>query len=180
MEQLVVKLQGVEVSYLDQTILQIAHLNVHQFDRIGIVGKNGSGKSTLLKLIHGSLQGDSRFVQRQMEFAYFEQKEAPSDKQVNRKWLDHWQVPIAETEEMSGGEQTRLKLSQLFTHYFEGMLIDEPTTHLDEEGIAVLMEELTHYYGALILVSHDRTFIKEVADVVYQIEEQQRLEKREV
>lgn len=51
MENVYVELENIELSYLDRTVLNIPQLAVHQFDRIGVVGKNGAGKSTLLKLI---------------------------------------------------------------------------------------------------------------------------------
>ena len=51
MEQVCFELKNIEVTYLDKEILKIEHLAIHQFDRIGIVGKNGAGKSTLIKLL---------------------------------------------------------------------------------------------------------------------------------
>ncbi|WP_430298534.1 hypothetical protein [Schinkia azotoformans] len=72
---------------------------------------------------------------------------------------------------LSGGEQTRLKLAQLFTHYYEALLIDEPTTHLDQAGISFLLDELRYYYGALLLISHDRSVLDELATTIWEIEE---------
>ncbi|MFP3490974.1 ABC-F type ribosomal protection protein, partial [Staphylococcus sp. SIMBA_130] len=65
-------------------------------------------------------------------------------------------VPSTDIRYLSGGEQTRMKLAQLFSTYHEGLLIDEPTTHLDTTGTTFFIDELTYYYGALVLVSHDR------------------------
>lgn len=56
MEQICFELENVEVTYLDKEVLKIERLAVHQFDRIGIVGKNGAGKSTLLKLLAGIIK----------------------------------------------------------------------------------------------------------------------------
>lgn len=171
MEQLVVELQDVEVSYLDKTIVKIHHLKVHQYDRIGIVGKNGSGKSTLLQLIYGSVVGETGYVRRQIEFSYFQQKEAPAEIEAERKLEGQWQVPNQDIAHMSGGEQTRLKIAQLFTYDHGGVLIDEPTTHLDKEGIDFLIEELKYYYGTLLLVSHDRYVLDQIVTKIWEIDD---------
>lgn len=73
MENINVELKNVELSFLDRTVLTIPRLAVHQFDRIGVVGKNGSGKSTLLKLIAGQLNPDYGEVNRLVDFTYFDQ-----------------------------------------------------------------------------------------------------------
>ena len=79
-------------------------------------------------------------------------------------------VPL-NSDQLSGGEQTRLKLAQLFTHYHEALLIDEPTTHLDRDGISFLLDELRHYYGALVLISHDRAVLDELVTTIWEVHE---------
>ncbi|TFD93623.1 Msr family ABC-F type ribosomal protection protein [Jeotgalibacillus sp. R-1-5s-1] len=171
MERLVLELKDIEVSYLDKTILNVDQLRIHQFDRIGIVGTNGSGKSTLLKVIHGQVTPEIGTINRQIDFGYFKQKEAPSlDHQPDYKLLGQLNVPDRSTHEMSGGEQTRLKLAQLLTDYHEGLLIDEPTTHLDATGIDFLVENLTYYYGALVLVSHDRYVLDRLVTKIWEVQ----------
>lgn len=122
-------------NFLDKEILKIERLAIHQFDRIGIVGKNGAGKSTLLKLLAGIVQPAKGKIHRHIESGYFEQLEAPSTIEADVALLGKLGVP-KDSHQLSGGEQTRLKLAQLFTHYYEALLIDEPTTHLDQEGIS--------------------------------------------
>src|SRR5690625_7712087 len=75
------------------------------------------------------------------------------------------------SQQVRGGEQTRKKLAQLFTNYYEALLIDEPTTHLDQEGISFLIDELRYYYGALIIISHDRTVLNELVTTIWEIED---------
>ncbi len=170
MEQICFELVDVEVTFLDKELLNIDRLAVHQFDRIGIVGKNGAGKSTLLKLLAGMIQPTKGKVNAHVECGYFAQVEAPQETEADPALLGKLHVPV-DDEQLSGGEQTRKKLAQLFTHYYEALLIDEPTTHLDQEAIAFLLDELRYYYGALIIISHDRTVLNELVTTIWEIED---------
>lgn len=170
MEQILLELERVEVTYLDKDVLNIERLAVHQFDRIGIVGKNGVGKSTLLKLLSGDIQPTKGKVHRFVDCGYFEQLEAPSASEADPALLGKLAVP-KDSDQLSGGEQTRLKLAQLFTNYYEALLIDEPTTHLDQEGISFLLDELRYYYGALVLISHDRAVLDELVTTIWEVDE---------
>lgn len=155
------------MTYLDKEILKIERLAVHQFDRIGIVGKNGAGKSTLLKLLANNIKPTRGTVKLHVEGGYFEQL-GPTVVEADGALLGRLAVPQY-SEELSGGEQTRLKLAQLFTHYYEALLIDEPTTHLDQEGISFLLDELRYYYGALVLISHDRAVLDSLVTTVWEV-----------
>src|SRR5690625_3033313 len=170
MEQICFELVDVEVTFLDKEILKIDRLAVHQFDRIGIVGKNGAGKSTLLRLLAGLIQPTKGKLNAHVDCGYFEQVEAPQETEVDPALLGKLNVP-KDSEQLSGGEQTRKKLAQLFTHYYEALLIDEPTTHLDQEGISFLLDELRYYYGALVLISHDRKVLNELVTTIWEIED---------
>ena len=155
MEKICFELENVKINYLDKEVLKIERLAIHQFDRIGIVGKNGAGKSTLLKLIADRIQSTSGKIERYVEHGYLDQLEAPITMEADPAVIGKLAVPL-HSDQLSGGEQTKLKLAQLFTQYHEALLIDEPTTHLDQKGISFLLEELQYYYGALVLISHDR------------------------
>ncbi|WP_419392779.1 Msr family ABC-F type ribosomal protection protein [Cytobacillus praedii] len=170
MEQICFELENVKVTYLDREVLKIERLAIHQFDRIGIVGKNGAGKSTILKLLAGTVQPTNGKVYRHVECGYFEQTEAPTAAEADPALLGKLDVP-RDPEQLSGGEQTRLKLAQLFTHYYEALLIDEPTTHLDQDGISFLLDELKFYYGALLLISHDRAVLDELCTTIWEVHE---------
>lgn len=170
MEQICFELENIEVTYLDKKVLEIERLAVHQFDRIGIVGKNGAGKSTLLNLLAGDVQPSRGRVSRHVDFGYMKQIDAPKVQEADSRLLGKLHVPN-DTVGLSGGEQTKLKLAQLFTHYYESLFIDEPTTHLDEEGISFLLDELRYYYGALVLISHDRMVLDTLVTKIWEVEE---------
>jgi len=171
MEHVCVELENIKLSFMDKVILDISRLAIHQFDRIGIVGRNGAGKSTLLKLIAGQIQPDSGAVKRLADFAYFDQLSWVENQDVDYALKGKLSIPDTSTEQFSGGEQTRLKLAQLFSTYHEGLLIDEPTTHLDQEGRQFFLDELAYYYGALILVSHDRYVLDQLVTKIWEIED---------
>ncbi|KGR92336.1 antibiotic ABC transporter [Ureibacillus massiliensis 4400831 = CIP 108448 = CCUG 49529] len=172
MEQTCFELENIEVNYLDKEILKIDRLAVHQFDRIGIVGKNGAGKSTLLKLLAGKMEPTSGIVKRHVASGYFEQLEAPTSFEADAAFIGKLAIP-KDSEILSGGEQTRLKLAQTFSHYYEAYLFDEPTTHLDQDGISFLIEELRYYYGALVIISHDRDVLDELVTTIWEVRDGQ-------
>lgn len=174
MNQLVLELNNVEKSYMSEEILTIEKLKVYENEKIGIVGKNGSGKSTLLNLIAGELTPDAGTINRQIDFHYFKQiEEAPTPDfaKVDAEYLSRLQVPKHSPFHYSGGEQTRARLAEYFSMYSFGLLMDEPTTHLDEVGVQFLVDQLKYYYGTLLVVSHNRYFLDEVADAIWEVED---------
>jgi len=171
MEKVSIELEKIELSYLDKLVLSIPRLAVYQFDRIGIVGKNGAGKSTLLKLLCGDILPDKGAVHRFSEIAYFDQLAAPVEKEVDYELTGKLSIPNTQLEYLSGGEKTRLKLAQIFSAYHECLLIDEPTTHLDQDGMQFFIDELAYYYGALVLVSHDRYVLDQLVTKIWEIED---------
>src|SRR5690625_4216126 len=171
MEKVCIELENIELSFLDRLVLNIPRLAVHQFDRIGIVGKNGAGKSTLLKLMDGQFHPEKGQVKKFADFAYFDQVTTPVESEVDYELTGKLSIPQTEIENFSGGEQTRLKLAQIFSNYHEGLLIDEPTTHLDAAGTQFFIDELTYYYGALVLVSHDRYVLDKLVTKIWEKED---------
>src|SRR5699024_4136496 len=145
-------LEDIELSFVDRMVLSIPGLAIHQFDRIGIVEKIGAGKRSFLELIAGNLTQDKGTVKRMIDFAYFDKLDSVDDTDDDYALMSKLSIQKTAIQNFSGGEQTRLKLASLFSNYHEGLLIDEPTTHLDEEGKQFLLDELEYYYGALVLV----------------------------
>lgn len=172
MNYLVIALKNVEKSYLDKDVLTIEELTVYENEKIGIVGRNGEGKSTLLRLLAGEVVPDSGTVETKIDFQYYAQMDqalTPDYAAIDAEYLSRLNVPEHETQYFSGGEQTRIRLAEFFSTYHFGLLMDEPTTHLDKEGIQFLVDQLKYYYGTLLVVSHDRYFLDEVVDTIWEI-----------
>lgn len=172
MNKLVLELKNVEKSFMSRDILAIDELKVYENEKIGIVGGNGEGKSALLNLISGKLKPDIGTVHRTIYFEYYEQIQEgmkPDYEKIDPEYLSRLDLPEHEVENYSGGQQTRLRLAEYFSTYQFGLLMDEPTTHLDTDGIQFLVDQLKYYYGTLIVVSHDRYFLDQVVDTIWEV-----------
>ena len=164
-------------------LLDGAALSVGRDDRICLVGRNGSGKSTLLKIIAGLLDADTgeRFVQpgiaveylaQDPDFKGFETAEDyvlqgllnNEDRQRAFQLMADLHVdPGAVIAPLSGGERRRIALCKVMARQPEVLLLDEPTNHLDLPAIEWLEGALRQINSALVLVSHDRRFLSNMA-----------------
>lgn len=170
MNQSTVKLRNIKKSYLGRTLFEIDELSAYVDDKIAIIGNNGVGKSTLLKLINNEVQPDEGEVQINTDFNYLEQVGNPNyviNDNLDFELLSRLGVP--NNENMSGGELNKHRIVETLSHYKMGLLLDEPTTHLDEYSIELLIEQLEYYYGTLLFVSHNRHFINEIANKIWEI-----------
>lgn len=158
-------------------------------ERACLVGRNGSGKSTLLQLIAGQIEPDAgeRVVQAGVRLAYLPQEPAlPPEQRVADyvleglpageetethrvdALLDRFELdPMAVLGTLSGGEARRAALARSLVGRPEVLLLDEPTNHLDLPTIQWLEEELARFRGALLTISHDRTFLTNVGNRVF-------------
>ncbi|MCL2085730.1 ATP-binding cassette domain-containing protein [Candidatus Saccharibacteria bacterium] len=139
-------------SHANKTLFDSLNLNLPSSEKIAIIGDNGAGKTTLLRLIAGELTPDDGYARAIGEVGYL--------KQTHEDLADK-----------SGGERTKMKLEALFDERPNVLLLDEPTNNLDQEARAWLHNELQHFDGLVLLVSHDRNFINQVADKVLEIKD---------
>lgn len=167
-----------------EPLLAGASLSVGRDDRICLVGRNGSGKSTLLKIIAGLVEADEgeRFVQPGIHVEYLAQDPSfdrfqkaedfvlqglmnNEDRQRAFQLMADLHIEgAAEIAPMSGGERRRVALAKAMAANPEVLLLDEPTNHLDLPAIEWLEGALRQINSALILVSHDRRFLSNMAN----------------
>ena len=184
----IVNLEGASVGYGDKVVLQRLNLRIDQDDRIALLGKNGEGKSTLSKLLSDRLQVMSgrKVVANKLRIGYFAQHQV-DELFIDETPLEHIrrlrpnETPAklrarmggfgigAEQADtvvgrLSGGQKARLSLLLATIDAPHMLILDEPTNHLDIESREALVEALTAYSGAVILVSHDMHLLGLVAD----------------
>lgn len=188
----VLRVQNLEIGY-DQTICTV-NLEQYRKQRIGIIGGNGLGKSTFLKTLVGvipALGGEYSFGY-QVDVGYFDQQMAQysSKKTVLDEFWDEYptldrtevrsslgaflfsQEEVFKTVDMlSGGEKVRLALCKIFKTKPNFLILDEPTNHMDIIGKETLEAMLRDFPGSVLFVSHDRYFIKQIADALLVFEE---------
>lgn len=177
MENLALKLTNIRKNLGTKEVVNIQELTVYENNRIGIIGDNGTGKSTLLKIIQGEIVPETGSIQREVSFSYFSQipkgTKVIDSERMDWELVSRFKVPKNEINTLSGGEETKYRLAQTLSTYQMGLLLDEPTTHLDRNGVDYLIEELRYYYGTLIFVSHDRYFLNQLATKIWEIRDGQ-------
>lgn len=191
----ILKTEGVSVGYDGKPVLRKLDLRIDQDDRIALLGRNGEGKSTLSKLLSdrlAAMEGDivkssklriGFFAQHQVEELYLDEtpidhvrRERPNEAPAQlRARLAGFGVGAEQAEtlvgKLSGGQKARLSLLLATLDAPHMLILDEPTNHLDIESREALVEALTDYTGAVILVSHDMHLLSLVADRLWLVKD---------
>ncbi|KAA8829754.1 ABC-F family ATP-binding cassette domain-containing protein [Bifidobacterium myosotis] len=190
-------LEHVSLAFATKTIFTDVTQGVFEGDRIGIVGKNGDGKSTLLHLFRGTQEPDSGRVTKRggLTFGMLDQRdpldddatirEAALEGRADYEWAsDNTSREIVEAllggmsldakvGSLSGGQRRRADLARLLLKDWDILALDEPTNHLDVVTIHWLAEHLKNRWskgqGALLLVTHDRWFLDEVCESMWEV-----------
>ena len=190
-------LEHVSLAFATKTIFTDVTQGVFEGDRIGIVGKNGDGKSTLLHLFRGTQEPDSGRVTKRggLTFGMLDQRdplddnatirEAALEGRADYEWaFDNTSREIVEAllggmsldakvGSLSGGQRRRADLARLLLKDWDILALDEPTNHLDVVTIHWLAEHLKNRWskgqGVLLLVTHDRWFLDEVCESMWEV-----------
>jgi ABC transport system ATP-binding/permease protein len=195
--RLVIEAEAVSFHYDGKPVIRDFSTLVLRGDKVGIVGPNGAGKTTLLRLLLGQLTPGSGRVRlgTNLEVAYFDQHRAALDEEASvadnvgegrdrliidgepRHVLSYLQDFLFEpararqpVKALSGGERNRLLLARLFTRSANLLVLDEPTNDLDAETLELLEERLVDFPGTVLVVSHDRAFLDNVATSIIAFE----------
>lgn len=189
--------EAVHLEYPTQVVFGSITLGVNDGARIGIVGRNGDGKSSLLRLLTGQQRPDSGRVTRRSGLRVGALSQADTldpDRSVGytlvgeaaeHQWAGDarvrdvvaglvsdidWDATVAT---LSGGQRRRVQLARLLVGEWDVIALDEPTNHLDIEGITWLAGHLRQRWarntGGLLLVTHDRWFLDEVAATTWEV-----------
>lgn len=191
--QKLIEAEGLSKAYDDKILFKDFNLLVSPKTRLALLGDNGCGKSTLIRLLLGQEAPDSGSVYRadKLQVGYFEQNRETLNPQESvlkniaqdgdyvyfqgqyvyaRSYLERFlfsrhqmDMPVAK---LSGGEQARLRLAQLMLNEAQVLILDEPTNDLDVATLTVLEDSLKEFKGAVILVTHDRYFMDQVASQI--------------
>lgn len=163
-------LQHITKSYGPQLVLDIDRFQIHEGQRIGLIGQSGAGKTTLVRLIMGDILPDTGRVERRCPIAYIAQNgdgQGGDPAVLKTLGVSHLQ----RQETVSGGERTRRAIAQALSEQAPLLVADEPTTHLDMQGCALIEQQLTHYAGSVLLVSHDRQLLDAVCTHIVELED---------
>ena len=189
--RLVVGFDDICLSFDKAAIFTNLSFEIRWGDRLALIGPNGAGKTTLLKLIAGELEPDSGTIRLgpAVKVLYFsqEQEQLQNNKTLLETIMDASQLDLKATRnhlgrylfrgddvfkkvsDLSGGEKSRLALARLALGSGNCLLMDEPTSHLDLPALEELEKVLKEYPGTLIVVSHDRYFLKGLANRVFSL-----------
>jgi len=193
-----IQAKGIAKSYGDQVLFKDFDLLITPGSRLGLLGANGCGKTTLIRVLVGQEKSDAGIIDRsdQLQIVYFEQNRetldpnttvaqtiAPSGDHVKyrgnyihlRGYLDRFNFSQTQMNmkvgKLSGGEQSRLLIAKLMLNEANVLILDEPTNDLDMPTLQVLEQCLLEFNGAVILVTHDRYFLDQVANKLFAFEE---------
>ena len=194
----VIRCEQVSKAYGDKTVYQDLNFEILRKQKVCLVGPNGAGKSTLLKMLAGVLPPDDGHIAlgHQVQRGYFSQTRLDV-LNPSRSVLDelassvegsypatqmrtllglfnfHGEDVFKSVQVLSGGEKSRLILAKLLINPPNFILLDEPTTHLDIDGVEALIKAFQQYEGTLCFISHDLFFVEQIADSIVEVNQGQ-------
>ena len=194
--KIICSLENLTKKFGEQVIVQQAQAEINRGDKIALIGANGKGKSTVLRIVAGTESFDGKrqwghnvmesfYAQHQLEalnlsHTILEEMTTCGSGKTElelRSLLGCFLFSGDDTDKkikvLSGGEKARVALAKVIAGKSNFLLLDEPTNHLDMHSVELLAEALRKYEGTYILVSHDRYFIAQTANKIWEIEHHQ-------
>lgn len=185
---IVIQVKNLQKKFGEREILKDISFEIRQGEKIGLVGWNGSGKTTLVNMLMGRVEHDKGSVTTwpsNLKTGYLPQSTDYTldvDNELTNSAEELLQTSkrlglhkdIIEREEfqyLSGGERLKLSIAKIWANHPEFLILDEPTNHLDLQGITWLTEEVGRYAGAALIISHDRRFLDQTVDKIFEIED---------
>ena len=157
MTRWMLELSKIRIQYADRLIVDIPDtLTCYEGECIGIVGMNGAGKTSLLHVLAGTSEAESGTIHRN------------GDAVLVKQWDDR--SIDGEYANLSGGEWTKHKLRQALRQRPELLFLDEPTSHLDVEGMEELERLVLKHHGLVMIISHDRATLNELCTKIWEVE----------
>nr|NGY94462.1 putative ABC transporter ATP-binding protein YbiT [Neochlamydia sp. AcF84] len=195
--KIVLKVDNIQKAYDGPAVVTNFSLEIAREDKIGIIGNNGRGKTTLIRMLAQALSPDKGNIEHghQVQICYFPQNHMEAvDKNVKQtafEWLKERRPGIYDQDirsvmgkmlfggddafkpvaSLSGGETARLIIAGMMLAEHNVLLLDEPNNHLDLEAVSALAWGLNEYKGTVVVVSHDRDLISQVANKIIAFEE---------
>ncbi|WBW97058.1 ribosomal protection-like ABC-F family protein [Oceanirhabdus sp. W0125-5] len=190
---LLLKCLNIKKEFGDRVILKDVSFHIEKGERVAIVGNNGAGKTTMVNIITGALDYDGGSLlwhEDNVKIGYLHQSSYYSQdefenmiqggkdeikeffhtsKELGIDKIDEWNE--VRLENLSGGEKTKLAIARIWAEKPALLILDEPTNHMDYEGIQWLVGELEKYNGTIILISHDRYFMDKTVERIIEIED---------
>ena len=186
-------------SYDDHVVFNDANLSISRGERVSFVGRNGEGKSTMIKAIMGEIDFEGTCeLGHNAKVGYFAQNQAAlmdpdltvfqtvdivakgeirtQIKSILGRFMFSGDSIDKKVGVLSGGERTRLAMVKLLLEPVNLLILDEPTNHLDIKSKEVLKEALLEFEGTLILVSHDRDFLRGLSQKVFEFKDKRVIE----
>ncbi len=190
---LLLKCLNIKKEFGDRVILKDVSFHIEKGERVAIVGNNGAGKTTIANIITGALEHDggallwheenvkigylhqsSYYSQDEFENMIQWEKEEVQEffhtsKELGIEKIEQWNE--SRLKNLSGGERTKLAIARIWAEKPGLLILDEPTNHMDYEGIQWLIGELEKYNGTIILISHDRYFMDKTVQRIIEIQD---------
>ncbi|CYW22484.1 ABC-F type ribosomal protection protein Vga(F) [Streptococcus suis] len=146
-----IKCIRLEKEFAGRSLFTIQQLSLQAGQKVGLVGNNGVGKSTFLKILLGLDRDFAGQIEVKADWAYVAQ--------------------LQERSSLSGGEQVWKSIQEAFAQRPQLLIMDEPTANLDQEHQEKLIKQIKRYRGSLLVVSHDRHFLNQIASHIWHLEE---------